>query len=128
MFNLARRMASTITRLHSGERSSQVVIHNGTVYLSGQVASDPTVGVQDQTRDCLKKIEGLLAEANSDKHNLLSATIYLRDMKDFAAMNEVWNAWVKDVPKPVRACVNAELARRELLVEVCMIAAEKPKL
>ena len=114
-----------ITRSHSSERASKIVIHNGTIYLSGQVANDVTGDIQAQTKDCLSKIDTLLAEVGSDKDHILSTTIFIRDMKDFAAMNEIWNAWVADSPKPARACVSAEMARREILVEFCTIAAVK---
>ncbi len=114
-----------ITRTHSSERASKIVTHNGTIYLSGQVANDVTVGIQEQTQSCTDKIDALLAEVGSDKDRILSATVFLRDMKDFAAMNEIWNAWVADCGKPARACVAAEMARREILVEICIVAAVK---
>jgi enamine deaminase RidA (YjgF/YER057c/UK114 family) len=115
----------SITRTHPSERASKIVIHNGTIYLSGQVANDVTVGIQEQTKDCTDEIDALLAEAGSDKDHILSATVFLRDMKDFAAMNDIWNAWVADCGKPARACVAAEMARREILVEICIVAAVK---
>jgi len=115
----------SITRTHPSERASKIVIHNGTIYLSGQVANDVTVGIQEQTQDCIAKINALLAEAGSDKDHILSATVFLRDMKDFAMMNEIWNAWLVDCGKPARACVAAEMARREILVEICIVAAVK---
>lgn len=115
----------TITRKHSTERMSKIVVHNDTVYLSGQVADDVTADIQGQTKDCLAKVDTFLAEAGSDRDHVLSTTIFIRDMKDFAAMNEIWNAWVADHPKPARACVSAEMARREILVEFCVVAAVK---
>ncbi|MCF6444713.1 RidA family protein [Nereida sp. MMG025] len=114
-----------IERHHPSERASKIVIHNGTVYLSGQVPNDVSASIQDQTRDTLAKVDALLQEAGSSRDHMLQVTIFLRDMKDFAAMNEVWNDWVADVGKPVRACVNAEMARREILIEVCVVAALK---
>lgn len=115
----------SITRINSSERASQIVIHNETIYLAGQVASDVTVGIQEQTQNCLDKVEARLIEAGSDKDHILSSTVFLRDMKDFAFMNEIWNAWFADCGKPARACVAAEMARREILVEICVIAAVK---
>jgi enamine deaminase RidA (YjgF/YER057c/UK114 family) len=115
----------SITRLHPSERASKIVINNGTIYLSGQVANDVSVGIQEQTQNCTDKIDALLAEAGSDKDHILSATVFLRDMKDFASMNEIWNAWMADCGKPARACVAAEMARREILVEICIVAAVK---
>lgn len=114
----------TISRTHTSARASLIVINNGTVYLSGQVAKDPDAGIQDQTRSTLAQIDALLAEAGTDNSHLLTATIYLRDIaNDFASMNEVWNEWVPDGHAPARACVEAHMARSALLVEICITAA-----
>lgn len=114
----------SITRLHPSERASLVVIHGGTVYLSGQVAEDPDADVQEQTRSTLGRIDALLTEAGTTREHLLSATIYLRDIDNhFAPMNEVWNAWVPTGHAPARACVEAHMARPGLLVEICITAA-----
>jgi len=100
-------------------------MHNGTIYLCGQVAEDATKDIQEQTRSMLSRVDGLLAKAGSDREHILSATIYLRDMKDFAAMNEIWDAWVPSGHAPARACVEARMARQELLVEISVVAAVK---
>ncbi|MBV1790422.1 RidA family protein [Marinobacterium sp. D7] len=113
----------SIERIHSTERMSRIVKHNGTVYLCGQTAGQAEWDIAEQTRQCLAKIEALLNEAGSDKASMLSVTIYIRDMKDFAAMNAVWDAWVADLPKPARACVEARMARPEILVEMSVVAA-----
>lgn len=114
----------TTTRIDSSGRSSAIVINNGVVYLSGQVAEDPEADVQDQTRSTLARVDALLEKAGTDKTNLISATIYLRDIANhFALMNEVWNDWVVDGHQPVRACVQAHMARPALLVEISIIAA-----
>ena len=113
-----------ITRIDTNARASKIVIHNDTVYLSGQVPEDSSADLTTQTQSTLSRIEALLIEAGSSKEKLLSATVYLRDIKDFAAMNEVWNAWVPEGHAPARACVEARLARQELLVEICVIAAK----
>lgn len=114
----------TITRIHTSARASAIVIHNGIVHLSGQVAADPEADITGQTESTLARIDALLAEAGSDREHLLSAQIFLRDIdNDFAAMNEVWNAWVPDGHSPARACVEAHMARSTLLVEICVIAA-----
>ena len=113
-----------ITRIHTSARASHIVINNGVIYLSGQVAEDPDADVQEQTRSTLGRIDKLLTEAGSDKEHLLSATIYLRDIDNhFALMNEVWNAWVPEGHAPARACVEAHMARSALLVEICVTAA-----
>jgi enamine deaminase RidA (YjgF/YER057c/UK114 family) len=114
----------SIIRKHTSERMSKIVTHNGIVYLCGQVAADAESDIQEQTRTTLEKIDGLLAEAGSNKEHILSATIYLRDIDNhFGLMNEVWNAWVPTGHAPARACVEAHMARASLLVEISVIAA-----
>ncbi|MEJ6722029.1 MAG: RidA family protein [Ilumatobacter sp.] len=113
-----------ITRLHTSERASKIVVHGGVAYLSGQVAEDPQADIQDQTRSTLGRVDDLLIDAGSDREHLLSVTIYLRDIdNDFALMNEVWNAWVPTGHAPARACLEAHMARSKLLVEICVTAA-----
>ena len=117
---------SNIERLQSTPRMSRIVRHNGTVYLCGQTACDDNhQTIEEQTQGCLDKVDALLAEAGSDRDHLLSVTIYIRDMKDFAAMNGVYDAWVAGVGKPARACVEARMARQDILVEFSVVAAEK---
>lgn len=110
-------------KLHSNERASKIVIHNGTIYLSGQVGnSDDDIAAQTLT--CLEKVEDLLNEVGSDKSKILSATVWISTMANFDAMNQVWNKWFEGVQPPARACGESALARPELLVEVTVIAAE----
>lgn len=113
----------SIQRHECGVRMSRAVIHQHTAYLCGQVAEDANADIQAQTRSVLTRIEALLADIGSSKNQLLSVTVYLRDMKDFAAMNAVWDAWVDEGFAPARACVEARLARAELLVEMSCVAA-----
>ncbi len=115
----------SITRTEMTPRMSRIVEHNNTIYLCGQVAKDANQNIKEQTVTTLEKVEELLEKAGSDKEHILSVTIYIRDMKDFTAMNEVWDAWVKDGFQPARACVEARMARSELLVEMSVIAAKK---
>jgi enamine deaminase RidA (YjgF/YER057c/UK114 family) len=102
---------------------SQAVIHNGVVYLAGQVAKDPDKDVADQTRQVLASIDALLAEAGSDKSRMLSATIYLSDMADFAVMNGIWDGWVVAGSTPARATVEASLASPRYKIEIVVVAA-----
>lgn len=113
----------SITRHHSNQRMSQIVIHNDTVYLAGQVANDASADISLQTQQVLQKIDDLLAEAGSDRSQILSAQIWLASMGHFAQMNEVWDSWVAEGQAPARACIEARLARPDLLVEVGIIAA-----
>ncbi|PQJ27134.1 RidA family protein [Rubritalea profundi] len=114
-----------IERQETKPRMSRVVKLNGTIYLCGQVCADATQGIEEQTQTMLDKVDGLLLQAGSDREHMLSATIYVRDMEDFAGMNAVWDAWVPEGHAPARACVEARMARPELLVEISVVAAEK---
>lgn len=112
-----------IKRYENNGRMSRAVVHNNTVYLCGQTHGEGDV--KEQTREILAKIEDLLNKYGSDKKHILSVTIYLRDIKDFADMNSVWDAWVEQGFEPARACVEARLARETLLVEMSVTAATK---
>ena len=114
-----------ITRLHVGKRLSEVAIHNGTIYLAGQIAEDTTQDIAGQTREVLGHVDRLLMESGSDKTCILSCQIYLADMKAFAGMNEVWDDWVASGHTPPRATVEARLANPAVLVEIVIIAAER---
>ncbi|WP_068297960.1 RidA family protein [Pararhodobacter sp. CCB-MM2] len=113
----------TITRIEPGPRMSQAVVHNNTVYLAGQVGHGHGDSVTEQTKDALAQVERLLAEVGSAKEKILSATIWLADMADFAEMNAVWDAWVDPANPPTRACGEARLATPDYRVEVMIIAA-----
>tara|TARA_B100000405_G_scaffold290764_1_gene241027 strand:+ start:36 stop:413 length:378 start_codon:yes stop_codon:yes gene_type:complete len=109
-----------IERLHVGERMSRIVKHNDFVDLCGQVGDGSTIA--EQTRDCLGRIDQLLAEAGSSRAQMLQAIIWLSDMDDFAEMNAVWDAWVPIGSPPARACCEARLARPDLKVEIIVTA------
>ena len=113
----------TITRIQPGPRMSRAVVHGDTVYLSGQVVDDATLDVAGQTRELLARIETLLAEAGSDKSRILSVQIWLADIATFEQMNTVYDAWVDRANPPVRATVEARLARPAFKVEIAAIAA-----
>jgi enamine deaminase RidA (YjgF/YER057c/UK114 family) len=114
-----------IKRLHVGKTLSEAAIHNGTVYLAGQIAEDATQNITGQTREVLGHIDRLLAEAGSDKSRILMCHILLADIKDFDGMNAVWNEWVAAGNSPPRATVQAQLAKPEWLVEIIVTAAQK---
>ncbi len=114
----------TIKRLHVGPRMSEVAIHAGVAYLAGQVANDPKLDITGQTQQVLAAVDRLLGEAGSDKTRILQATIFLRTMDDFSAMNAVWDQWVVAGQTPPRATVEAKLATPDYLVEVKVIAAQ----
>ena len=114
----------SIKRIKSGERMSQAVVHGNLVYTAGQVAQNAGgQSVTEQTKDILNAIDGLLAEAGTDKSKLISATIWLSDIGTFAEMNAVWDAWVSPGNTPARACVESKLAAPQFTVEIGVIAA-----
>uniref|UniRef100_A0A7S2RFM4 Uncharacterized protein n=1 Tax=Mucochytrium quahogii TaxID=96639 RepID=A0A7S2RFM4_9STRA len=121
------RNCSRITRWRDSPRSSAVLEHNGVVYVAGQVANIPTLaetGIEEQTKQTLAKVDELLELAGTDKSNILSAQIWVKDIqRDFEGMNKVWNSWVTPNSKGVRACVESRMAREHILVEVKVIAA-----
>ncbi|HEY5971312.1 MAG TPA: RidA family protein [Pseudoxanthomonas sp.] len=112
-----------IQRFETGPRMSEMAIHNGTVYLAGQIAEDASADIRGQTRQVLDAIDALLAQAGSDKGWILHAQIFLADLRDFAAMNEVWEAWVVPGQTPTRVTVQAALAKPEWKIEIVVTAA-----
>lgn len=113
-----------IVRLDSGPRMSQAVIHRGVVYLAGQVAGDaPGTPVAQQTANVLSRIDRLLAAAGTDKSKLLSARVWLTDLRRFDEMNDVWLKWVSAGNTPTRVVVEAKLAAPQFTVEIGVIAA-----
>jgi enamine deaminase RidA (YjgF/YER057c/UK114 family) len=112
-----------ITRHDVSPRMSSIVIHNHTVYLCGQVAKDKYTDINTQTMTMLEEVDSLLAQAGSRRDHILSATIYLKDMGDYDAMNLVWDNWLPAGHAPARACVQATIAEPEYRVEISVIAA-----
>jgi enamine deaminase RidA (YjgF/YER057c/UK114 family) len=112
-----------IQRLDPGPRMSEASIHNGVVYLAGQVADDATQDIVGQTRQVLAAIDDLLARAGSDKSRILRAQIFLADIGEFSGMNAAWDAWVPAGNAPSRATVEAKLAKPEWKVEIVVTAA-----
>ena len=114
----------SVQRLRIESRYSEIVIHNGTVYLAGQLADDLSGDIAQQTRETLDNIDRMLAEAGSDKRKILSVTIYLKDLdRDYAGLNQVWDAWVAEGAAQARACVEAKMYKPEVLVEMMVVAA-----
>ena len=115
----------TIQRFETGPRMSQVVVHGDTVYLAGVVAGKAAgESVTKQTQEILSIIDGHLAKAGTDKSKLLTATIYLTDIKTFGEMNAVWDGWVSAGNTPARATVQASLAAPQYNVEIMVTAAK----
>ena len=114
---------NTITRIGGNHRMSQVVRHDNTLYLAGQVADKVDVGISGQTEEVLAKIDRLLAEHGSHKERILSCQIYLADIRHFAEMNVVWDQWVAAGHAPARATLEARLASPAKLIEICVVAS-----
>src|ERR1700738_1745453 len=114
----------TIQRFDAGPRMSQVVVHGDTIYLAGVVANKAAgESVTKQTQDVLSIIDSHLKKGGSDKSKLLTATIYLTDMKTFAEMNAGWDGWVSAGNTPARATVEVKLAAPQYNVEIMVTAA-----
>lgn len=112
-----------ITKLRVGEKLSRIVIHNDTVYLCGQVANDYDGDITEQTRQVLARIDEHLKLAATDKSNLLSATVYLKDISQAPDMNAIWNDWMRGYEPPARTCVQANMGNPKILVEITVTAA-----
>jgi enamine deaminase RidA (YjgF/YER057c/UK114 family) len=107
-----------------GPRMSRAVVRGDTVYLAGLTARDTSQDVKGQTKQILDTIDSYLAQAGTSKSNLLAANLWIKDMALFADMNSVWNAWVDPENPPARACVKADMARPEVLIEIMVTAAK----
>ncbi len=112
-----------VQRFDVGPRLSEMAIHNGTIYLAGQVPEDESLDIEGQTRQVLAAIDALLARAGSDKTKLLMVQIFIADLADFEGMNRAWDAWVPEGHTPPRATVQARLARPGWKIEIVATAA-----
>jgi enamine deaminase RidA (YjgF/YER057c/UK114 family) len=116
----------TLKRFGDATVIADMVVHNGVAYLAGHVAEEPvSPSVYEQTKNILKQIDELLAQANSDKTRLLKTNIWLSDISTFAEMNKAWGEWVPKGQAPARATVEAKLAGPQWKVEIMVTAACK---
>jgi enamine deaminase RidA (YjgF/YER057c/UK114 family) len=111
-----------IIREQVTERASRIVIHNNTVYLCGQVG-EPDTPIKDQAEEMLSRVDKHLKDAGSSREHMLSATVYLSDIRYFAEFNAVWDTWVVPGHPPARACVEARMALPGIFCEVSVVAA-----
>ncbi|MGK9156165.1 RidA family protein [Acinetobacter radioresistens] len=116
---------SNIQRLNSTNVMSSTTIHNGIVYLSGQIPKINSNCIKAQTLNVLETIDSLLVQANSNRNNILNAQIFLRNIEDFSVFNEVWIDWLNGYDKPSRATIQAVLANPEWLIEIAIIATQR---
>jgi enamine deaminase RidA (YjgF/YER057c/UK114 family) len=112
-----------IERIDPGPRMSEAVVHGDRIHLSGMIPEDSALDIAGQVRQALAEIDALLARAGTTRSNILTATIWLADIGDFAAMNAVWDAWVVPGQAPARATVQAALNDPKLKVEIMVVAA-----
>ena len=112
-----------IQRVGMAARYSEAAVFNGIVFLAGMVPERGDTDIRGQTEDVLQQVEQRLKECGSDKSRILRTEIFLTDIRDIAAMNEVWDAWVVPGAAPPRATVQAALARPEWKVELVVTAA-----
>lgn len=113
-----------ITRIGMATRYSEAAVFNGVVYLAGMVPERGDTDIAGQTQDVLEQVQQRLREAGSDKSRILRAQIYLTDIRDIAAMNAVWDAWVVPGTAPPRATVQAALADPAWRIEIVVTAAQ----
>jgi len=115
-----------ILRLETSSRASRIVVYNGIVYLAGTTADDRSQDIQGQTRQVLNKIDKYLAMAGTTKERLLTAQIWLKDIKnDFENMNKIWDNWTASGAAPTRATAQCEMGAPDVLVEIIVTAALK---
>jgi enamine deaminase RidA (YjgF/YER057c/UK114 family) len=121
--NTRPKEVDMVQRFDVGARLSEMAIHNGVVYLAGQIPEDPNLDIEGQTLQVLQAIDRLLERSGTDKRKLLMVQIFLVDLKDFEGMNRVWDQWVVPGHTPPRATVQANLASPKWRLEVVATAA-----
>lgn len=115
----------TVQRLHITQRFSEIAISGQLIHLAGQLATDLDLDIKGQTQQTFEIIDQFLADAGTDKNHIMSVTIYLKDIEqDYAAFNEVWDAWVSDIEALPRTCVEAKLYDPRVLVELTVVAVK----
>ncbi len=113
-----------IKRIATDNRRSRAMVYNNMVFVGGQTADDRSQDIRGQTAQTLAKIEKFLAEAGTDKSRLLTAQIWIKDLeRDFAGMNQVWDAWTAPNAAPTRATAQCEMGAKDILVEIIVTAA-----
>ncbi len=113
-----------ITRTEPNKILAKAVEFHGFVYLQGCTAQDPGKDIKGQTTEILAQIDQILETHGTDKTRLLQAQIWLTDIRNRDAMNEIWTAWLPAGDAPARACVQASLADPRLLVEIMVTACK----
>ena len=113
----------SVQRLYVEKRYSEIAISGALVHLAGQLATDTSLDIRGQTQQTLDMIDRFLFVFGTDKNHIMSVMIFLKDIEqDYAAMNEVWDAWCADIQAPPRTCVEAKLYAPEVRVEMTVVA------
>lgn len=115
---------SKIVRYESKGVLSKAVEHAEIVYLAGITAADKLKGIKQQTAEILATIDRLLTVSGTSKSKILTAMVWLSDIRNRAAMNEAWTEWADPGNLPARACVEARLGDPDCLVEIQVTAAK----
>lgn len=114
-----------VQRLHVSKRFSEIAISGQLVHLAGQLAEDTSLDIKGQTQQTLDIIDQFLADAGTDKSQIMSVTIYLKNIEqDYVAFNEIWDAWVANIEALPRTCVEAKLYSPDVLVEMTVVAVK----
>ncbi len=117
----------TIERINPGTRSSEMVVHNDTIYVTTTPNKpyDPALSAADQARQILATVDKRLASLGTDKSKLLATQIWLSDIRYFDEVNVVWDAWIDPANPPSRACACVvAMGKPDLKVEMIMVAAK----
>ncbi len=114
----------SLQRVDTTSRYSEAVIVNGLIFCAGMVPDTPASDIKTQTENVLRQVEALLERCFSDKGKLVDATIFLANLADYAAMNQVWDAWLPAGKAPARTTVAAKLADPHWKIEIKIIAAQ----
>lgn len=117
-------MSTTIKRHHPGASLSRIVEYGNLVFIAGTTADNKKAPCKEQTEEILKKIDSALAAAGTDKSKILSANVWVNDIREKDQMDAAWQAWVDPDNKPVRACVEARLGTADTRVEIMVTAAK----
>jgi enamine deaminase RidA (YjgF/YER057c/UK114 family) len=115
---------TTITRHESSAIYSKVVEANGFVFTAGIVATRLDADVKGQTEEILAEIDRLLALCGTDRSRIVSANLYLADMRTRDAANAAWTPWTGGRDLPARTAIEAKLADPRMLVEIGVVAAK----
>lgn len=114
----------TIQRIDPTVRYSEAVIANRLIFCAGMVPDTDATDISQQTQNVLSQVDALLERCFSDSKKLVDVTIFLADMADYAAMNQVWDTWLPAGAAPARTTVAAKLADPHWKVEIKVVAAQ----